>query len=70
MLEHNNLYESGVEGILSDLEEELKLPEELYISKEFQISFDEAGRIQHIDTFLCVHSYTFQDNAPLYGIAE
>ena len=52
MLEHNNLYESGVEGILSDLEEELKLPEELYISNEFQISFDEAGRIQHIDTFL------------------
>ena len=52
MLEHNNLYESGIKGILSDLEGELKLPEELYISKEFQISFDEAGRIQHIDTFL------------------
>lgn len=52
MLEHNNLYEGGVEGILSDLEEELKLPENLYISGEFQIDFDETGRIQHIDTFL------------------
>ena len=70
MLEHNNLYESGVEGILSDLEEELKLPEELYISKEFQISFDEAGRIQHIDTFLYgqdkkgkKHTYLIEYNA-------
>ena len=70
MLEHNNLYESGVEGILSDLEEELKLPEELYISNEFQISFDEAGRIQHIDTFLYgqdkkgkKHTYLIEYNA-------
>ena len=70
MLEHNNLYESGVEGILSDLEEELKLPEELYISKEFQISFDETGRIQHIDTFLYgqdkkgkKHTYLIEYNA-------
>lgn len=52
MLEHNNLYESGVEGILSDLEEELKLPENLYISGKFQIDFAENGEIQHIDTFL------------------
>ena len=51
-LEHNNLYESGVEGILSDLEEELKLPENLYISGKFQIDFDETGKIQRIDTFL------------------
>lgn len=51
-LEHNNLYESGVEAILSDLEEELKLPENLYISGKFQIDFDETGDIQRIDTFL------------------
>ena len=51
-MEHNNLYESGVEGILSDLEEELKLPENLYISGKFQIDFDETGKIQRIDTFL------------------
>lgn len=70
MLEHNNLYESGIKGILSDLEGELKLPEELYISKEFQISFDEAGRIQHIDTFLYgqdkkgkKHTYLIEYNA-------
>ena len=51
-LEHNNLYESGVEGILSDLEQELKLPETLYVSGRFQVSFDEAGEIQSIDTLL------------------
>ena len=30
-LEHNNLFEDGVEGILMDLDEALQLPEELYI---------------------------------------
>lgn len=51
-LEHNNLYESGVEGILSDLEQGLKLPETLYVSGRFQVSFDETGGIQSIDTLL------------------
>lgn len=51
-LEHNNLFEGGVEGILADLEKELRLPENLYISGEFQIDFDENGEIQRIDTFL------------------
>ncbi|WP_244094122.1 hypothetical protein [Dorea phocaeensis] len=51
-LEHNNLYESGVEGILSDLEQELKLPETLYVLGRFQVSFDETGEIQSIDTLL------------------
>lgn len=51
-LEHNNLFEGGVEGILADLEKELRLPENLYISRSFQVSFDEAGEIQSIDTLL------------------
>lgn len=51
-LEHHNLYESGVEGILSDLEKEVKLPETLYVSGRFQVSFDETGEIQQIDTLL------------------
>lgn len=51
-LEHNNLFEGGVEGILADLEKELKLPEDLYISERFQVSFDKSGKIQCIDTFL------------------
>lgn len=51
-LEHGNIYEYGVEGILSDLDVSLKMPEELYISNKFQIAFDEGGKIQRIDAFL------------------
>lgn len=51
-LEHDNLFEDGVEGILSDLNEALELPEELYITDQFQVTFDAAGTIQSIDTFI------------------
>lgn len=51
-LEHTNLFESGVEGILADLDEKLHLPEELYIANQFQVTFDEDGEIQSIETFL------------------
>ncbi len=50
-MEHNNLYESGVEGILSDFRGGIKAAgEPLYIRK-IQIDFDETGKIQRIDTF-------------------
>ena len=42
-LEHNNVFQDGVEGILADLDSALDLPEELYISNEYQMSFDETG---------------------------
>lgn len=51
-LEHNNIYETGVEGILSDLDEVLDLPEELYIANKCQVTFDENGTIQSIYAFL------------------
>ena len=38
-LEHNNLFEDCVEGILMDLDEALQLPEELYIANKYQVSF-------------------------------
>lgn len=50
-LEHDNIFEDGVEGILADLDEALDLPEELYIVNKFQVTFDENGTIQTIDTF-------------------
>lgn len=40
ILEHDNLFEDGVEGVLTDLEAELDLPEELYIANKFQVTFD------------------------------
>ena len=51
-LEHNNLFEDGVEGILMDLDEALQLPEELYIANKYQVSFDENGTIQRIYAFI------------------
>ena len=51
-LEHNNLYKTGVEGILEDLNEKLDLPEKLYISNKCQITFDKNGTIHDISAFL------------------
>lgn len=51
-LEHDNVFENGVEGILTDLDEELELPEELYIADKVQIGFDKNGKIQNIDAFI------------------
>lgn len=58
ILEHDNLFEDGVEGVLTDLEAELDLPEELYIANKFQVTFDENGVIQSIYAFI----YGKEDN--------
>lgn len=52
VLEHDNLFENGVEGILLDLDEALDLPEELYIANKYQVTFDGNGRIQSIYAFI------------------
>lgn len=52
VLKHNNIFEDGVEGILTDLDQKLDLPEELYIANTFQIRFNGAGKIQNISAFL------------------
>lgn len=49
---HNNFFEDGAEGVLEDINEALPLPEELYIVNSFQMTYDETGVIQTIDTFL------------------
>lgn len=49
---HNNLWEHGIEGIISDLTAKVKLPEELYIADEFRMTFGEDGTIQTISAFL------------------
>ena len=52
-LKHNHLFEDGVEGILTDVKAAAALPEELYITNQFLIAFDEQGVIQSIDASLC-----------------
>lgn len=51
-LEHNNLFEHGIEGVLEDLDKALDMPEELYIANKYQVSFDENGIIQSLYAFL------------------
>lgn len=51
-LEHNNFFTDGVEGVLTDLDETLNLPDELYISNEYRMTFDKEGNIKTIYTFL------------------
>ena len=46
--EKNNIYEYGIEGLLQDIDEQLSLPEELYVSDEFSLSFNEEGVITSI----------------------
>ena len=52
VLTHNNILKDGVEGILTDLDKKLDLPEELYVSGKFQVTFDAEGTVQTIATFL------------------
>ena len=51
-LKHNNFFESGVEGVLSDLDEALGLPDELYVTDQFQMTFKSDGTIRSIYAFL------------------
>ena len=51
-LKHNNFFESGAEGVLSDLDEALGLPDELYVTDQFQMTFKSDGTIRSIYTFL------------------
>ena len=45
-------FEDGVEGVLTDLDNALDMPEELYLVNQYQMTFDENGKIKTIYTFL------------------
>lgn len=49
---HNNFFETGAEGVLEDLDEALDLPEKLYVTDQFRLTFNGDGEIQEIETFL------------------
>ena len=50
-LEHNNIYEDGIEGVFEDLETKLDLPEELYLVNQFSVKFNYEGTITDIYSF-------------------
>ena len=52
-LVHDNIYESGVEGILKDIRDKVELPEKLCLATSFNLHFAPDGTIQTFDTMLC-----------------
>ena len=52
VLEHDNLFEDGVDGFLKDLDRSLSIPLELYTENKLRITFDEDGVIQTLYAFL------------------
>lgn len=49
---HSNLYTDGVDGILTDVETKITLPEKLYVSNSFSAEFTADGTITSVDTML------------------
>ncbi|ENQ3078774.1 glycosyl hydrolase [Bacillus cereus] len=51
-LKHNNIYESGVEGIFEDINKKYPLPKKLYMATDFDLTFHSDGTITAFDTFV------------------
>lgn len=51
-LTHTNIFDTGIEGILDDLNAALNLPEKLYIAEQFTVDFDGTGKISALEGFL------------------
>lgn len=52
LLIHNNYLSTGLQGILEDIEKEVSLPKEIYVSSYVEIVCDENGLIRSIYAFL------------------
>ena len=50
--EHNNFFRDGAEGLIKDINKKLKLPDELYITDSFEMSFDKGGTITRVSAYL------------------
>jgi hypothetical protein len=50
--EHNNIYEDGIEGILTDINKEIPMSENLYVSDNFGLKFNSDGEITSFNTYL------------------
>lgn len=49
---HDNIYHDSLEGFFEDIQKEITLPEELYVSTDFRLKFNKGGQIISLDTFL------------------
>lgn len=51
-LEHDNVYEYGIEGVLEDVREKAGLPKDLCLANSFSLHFAPDGEILTLDTML------------------
>lgn len=49
---HNNLFEDKLDGFLRDIQKVVDLPEEMFLSSEFDLTFNKEGQITSLYTFL------------------
>lgn len=50
--EHDNIYKDGIDGIFTDINKKISLPEKLYISTSFSLDFNADGTVTSFDTFI------------------
>lgn len=50
--EENNIHEDGLNGMISAIESEITLPEELYLSNSFTITYEPGGKITNLYGFI------------------
>lgn len=60
---HNNIYEDGINGVLDDIDRKISLPDKLYVSEDFYISFKEDGSITNVEALI----YGKDDKGQLKG---
>lgn len=51
-LEHDNIYNDGIEGLFKDVNQKVNMPSKLYIANNFNLKFDHNGKIISFDTYL------------------
>ena len=51
-LEHDNLYDSNIQGIFEDIEKDVELPEHLMLNDVFNLHFSKDGTIVRFDMML------------------
>lgn len=60
---HNNIYENGINGVIDDIDRKISLPDKLYVSEDFYISFKKDGSITNVEALI----YGKDDKGQLKG---
>lgn len=62
--QHNNIFRYGIQGIFTDVEEVVDLPDEKYLVNTFDLEFDREGNITRF--FTCIIGYNKEKELEVY----